>query len=329
VTQVKSEGGARPESGGGPGTSPVHPFRHEAFFYASESELVAMVEPFVREGVEAGEDVLVAVDAPKGERLRKRLGPAAAGMRFADLTQLGSNPARLIPLWRSFLDGVMPETPCRGVGESVHSARSRAELAECLIHESLVNLAFSHDEALWLMCPCDSTAVSPETLEHLRRSHPYVSDALGTTASNRFTGPGAAALPRQERLPPRPAGTRTFTVEAASVVAARHLVSARAHSLGLSPSRTSDFTLAAHEVIANSLRHGGGRAEVSVWAEEGEMLCEVRDQGRFRDALAGLRRPVADGSGGRGLWMANQLCDLVQIRSSQDGTAVRLHLRLA
>ena len=179
MTQVKSEGGARPESGGGPGTSPVHPFRHEAFFYASESELVAMVEPFVREGVEAGEDVLVAVDAPKGERLRKRLGPAAARVRFADLTQLGSNPARLIPLWRSFLDGVVPETPCRGVGESVHSARSRAELAECLIHESLVNLAFSHDEALWLMCPCDSTAVSPETLEHLRRSHPYVSDALG------------------------------------------------------------------------------------------------------------------------------------------------------
>jgi anti-sigma regulatory factor (Ser/Thr protein kinase) len=28
---------------------------------------------------------------------------------------------------------------------------------------------------------------------------------------------------------------------------------------------------------------------------------------------------------GRGLWMANQLCDLVQVRSSQTGTTVRMH----
>ena len=30
--------------------------------------------------------------------------------------------------------------------------------------------------------------------------------------------------------------------------------------------------------------------------------------------------------GGRGVWMANQLCDLVQVRSSDDGTVVRLHM---
>jgi two-component sensor histidine kinase len=32
--------------------------------------------------------------------------------------------------------------------------------------------------------------------------------------------------------------------------------------------------------------------------------------------------------GGRGLWMVNQLCDLVQLRSFPDGAAVRVHVYL-
>lgn len=31
----------------------------------------------------------------------------------------------------------------------------------------------------------------------------------------------------------------------------------------------------------------------------------------------------------RGLWMANQVCDLVRIRSGETGTAVRLHMSLS
>jgi anti-sigma regulatory factor (Ser/Thr protein kinase) len=33
--------------------------------------------------------------------------------------------------------------------------------------------------------------------------------------------------------------------------------------------------------------------------------------------------------GGRGLWLANQLCDLVQIRCSPAGATVRLRMRLS
>jgi hypothetical protein len=29
-----------------------------------------------------------------------------------------------------------------------------------------------------------------------------------------------------------------------------------------------------------------------------------------------------------GIWIANQVCDLVQVRSTASGTTVRLHLRL-
>jgi hypothetical protein len=37
---------------------------------------------------------------------------------------------------------------------------------------------------------------------------------------------------------------------------------------------------------------------------------------------------VAAVDGGRGLWMVNQLCDLVQLRSFPDGAAVRVHMYL-
>ena len=37
---------------------------------------------------------------------------------------------------------------------------------------------------------------------------------------------------------------------------------------------------------------------------------------------------LAGDATGRGLWLANQLCNLVQIRSSPEGTTVRLHMRL-
>jgi anti-sigma regulatory factor (Ser/Thr protein kinase) len=35
--------------------------------------------------------------------------------------------------------------------------------------------------------------------------------------------------------------------------------------------------------------------------------------------------PPIEQYGGRGLWIVNQLCDLVQIRSAPSGTVVRVH----
>jgi hypothetical protein len=46
----------------------------------------------------------------------------------------------------------------------------------------------------------------------------------------------------------------------------------------------------------------------------------------FDKPLADRERPLPDLSAPRGLWLANQLCDLVQIRSLPEGTVVRLHM---
>jgi anti-sigma regulatory factor (Ser/Thr protein kinase) len=89
----------------------------------------------------------------------------------------------------------------------------------------------------------------------------------------------------------------------------------------------ADLVLAADEIATNSLRHGGGLGTAGVWTEGDEVVCEIRDRGRMHEPLAGRRRPSVEGSGGRGLWLANQLCELVQIRATDTGGVVRIRVR--
>jgi anti-sigma regulatory factor (Ser/Thr protein kinase) len=81
-------------------------------------------------------------------------------------------------------------------------------------------------------------------------------------------------------------------------------------------------------VSTNSVQHGGGHGTLRLWIERG-VVCEVRDGGRLSDPMLGRRRPGTEAAGGRGMWLANQLCDLVQVRSFPNGTVVRLHVRAA
>ena len=87
--------------------------------------------------------------------------------------------------------------------------------------------------------------------------------------------------------------------------------------------------LAVNEILTNSVRHGGGTGVLRIWQDDETLVCEVRDGGRIDDPLADRRRPRPDQTGGRGLWIANQLCDLVQLRSLADGSVVRVSMRRA
>ncbi len=125
-------------------------------------------------------------------------------------------------------------------------------------------------------------------------------------------------------LRPVPVGAHAATFAGDGVRGLRREISDLARHVGLSAARTDDLVLAVNEVATNSVRHGGGRGVLRSWIDGDAVVCEVSDAGEITDPLVGRRRPASDAPGGRGLWLANMLCDLVQVRSGPDGTVVRL-----
>ena len=107
----------------------------------------------------------------------------------------------------------------------------------------------------------------------------------------------------------------------------RDLAQAVAQHHGLDAGSADDFVLAVDEVATNSVLYGGGKGVLRCWESDGVLMCEVRDRGRIKDPLVGRIRPAVDDVNGRGLWIANQVCDLVQVRSDTSGSVVRLHMR--
>lgn len=80
------------------------------------------------------------------------------------------------------------------------------------------------------------------------------------------------------------------------------------------------------ELTTNSVVHGGGSGTLRMWADGGQVVCEVRDHGHLNDPLAGRRPPARDQLGGRGLLLVNSLAHLVRIHTGPDGTIVRCYI---
>ena len=77
----------------------VRHFRHEALFYDGMDQFLDSIVPFIREGLREREQILIVVSQPKIKALQGELGSDAGEVSFADMTNLGRNPARLIPFW--------------------------------------------------------------------------------------------------------------------------------------------------------------------------------------------------------------------------------------
>ena len=109
----------------------------------------------------------------------------------------------------------------------------------------------------------------------------------------------------------------------------RSLVAVAGSAGGLSPRRVSDLVVATSELAANSILYGGGRGLATIWDAGDAVLVEVADAGTIDDPDVGQVRPDPTAANGRGLYIANQLCDEVAIDSSQTGTRIRLRMATA
>jgi anti-sigma regulatory factor (Ser/Thr protein kinase) len=302
-------------------------FHHEALFYAGDEKFVERCRAFVEEGLDRDEPVLVMVGSRKLELLRDALGKRAGQAHFADMEVVGRNPARIIPAWGRFVaehsQGAVGG-PMRGIGEPIWADRKSDELVECQLHESLLNLAFAAAE-FQLICPYDTTALPDEVIAEARRSHPIVSATGVQEACGDYCGLENVATRFYEDLAEPPAGAEELRVTLDGLREARGLVRRYAEDAGLGE-RADDFVLAVNEVLSNSLYHAHDDGELRVWSEPDGLVCEVRDSGWISEPLVGREEPAAGQVGGHGIWLVNLVCDLVQVRSSEHGSAVRMKM---
>jgi anti-sigma regulatory factor (Ser/Thr protein kinase) len=304
----------------------VDAFRHEALFYEGIDEFVDLTASFIREGVDASEPVYSVVSSEKIVRLRSAVGDSA-NVRYDDMAEIGSNPARIIPAWRSFVEeSEASGRPFRGIGEPIWAERTAAELVECERHEALLNLALVGSRG-WLLCPYDTERLPKPVLEEAARNHPFLWSDGGHAESAFARAAERIEAPFDEPLPDAPPEAQLISFGAKDLHEVRAFVEEHAMLAGLSRSRSADLLLAADEIVSNSLRHGGGHGELRMWSDPDALLCEISDTGRILDPLVGRRRPDGTEEQGYGLWLVNQVCDLVQIRTFPTGSVIRLHIR--
>ena len=107
------------------------PASHSAAFYASTAEFVTGVRAFIDQGLDQAEPAL----------LQRHLDGHGRRVSWADITQAGANPARIIPLIDAFASS-HPGRPVRCVTQPLWNARTAEQRRETIRHEALINLAF-------------------------------------------------------------------------------------------------------------------------------------------------------------------------------------------
>jgi anti-sigma regulatory factor (Ser/Thr protein kinase) len=302
------------------------PFRHPALFYRGIDEYLDGTLPFIEEGLAAGDPVAVAVPDAKLEPLRAGLDGSASRVQLIDMTQAGRNPGRILPgVLLAFADDHRDAERVRIIGEPIWPGRTEVEYPACVQHEALINQAFT-GRNVEILCPYDAAGLPHDVLDDAERTHPTVIGSAGQRRSSRYA-PDEVLAEYNEALP-APPGVATLLVDAGTLSQARAFAMAEARRAGLGPARVDDFEFAVNELITNSIEHARSSCALRVWVEAGHLVGEVADLGRLVDPLAGRRPAPPEQPRGRGLLLVNHLTDLVRIHRSDQGTTIRIYLRL-
>lgn len=300
---------------------------HEAAFYDSDDDLLAIVVPFVQEGHEAGEPTLVTLDEPHTRLVQEAVGDLD-GIEFLLGAQRYVTPASTIRDYRRVLAELVAGGPgqVRVVGDVPHPG-SGAPWGGWARYEAAVNHALD-DFPLWGLCPYDVRTAPDDVLDDVARTHAFLADADGGHRRNPSFEDPATFLRGRPPPPPDPLEATHPMVRATNLsprLARAAVAEVTAHS-GIDETAAADLVTAASEVVTNANLYGALPVELRGWAGPDRAVVSVHDRGRGPDdAFAGLV-PVSrsPGHGGLGLWLAHQLCAEVTMNADDDGFCVRL-----
>src|SRR5437588_2832542 len=301
-------------------------FVHEALFHRSKRQAVTAVREFVSDGIGAGEDALVAMRPEMLDRLHPQLTAYSDSISFEDITTVGVNPARILA---RICEWMAERDSCpRVVTEPLWPGRRAAERTEVMRHEALVNLAL-RDTGARLLCVYGDEALDAKGAQAVERTHPHVTGpGPGRRASASFVDPEEELRITERRLAPPEEPVEELTVTE-DLHAVRRRVASSSPASALPARCREEFVLAVNEAATNALKYDAPPRTVRLWRSGSYVVGEVAGQGEIADLMAGRRPPPATAVEGRGLWMVNQLCDLVEVRNYDSQATLRMHMRCA
>lgn len=290
-------------------------YRHDALTYSGEDDFVRFATAFLGMGLEDGEPGILISTSQRLGAVRETLGTVSRDIRFVDTTQEVRNPAVALSVLQSFVED-SDGRRVRGIGDIVRAGQAPALASETQLHELLLNTPVCDDWNMWLACPYDRSTLAEADIADVLTCHPEHRTDMTNVLAQKFG----------TELPLRPSDADTFPVDITELGSLRSIVRTAATMSGLDEDRAEEFVYAVNEVMSNSFRHGDGKAQIALWAEGDSLVCEVHDGGRIVDPLTGRIPPSLTRASGRGLWMVNHLCDLVQVRSPESGATVRMYI---
>lgn len=301
-------------------------FRHEACLYGSDDDFLDVVSPFVKDGIAAGEKVVLALSRPQAQLVRSTIPEV--------------RQATVVPSGQRYL---RPATTIQALLETFRSHAARTSVQMRVVgavldpprttwdpwarYEAAINDIFA-DFQVWGLCLYDTRQVTDEILDDVERTHPYIQRPGERPVRNSKFEPASTFL--RNRKPPRPdpiESTPPLTELVNPTAArARHAVVEAGAGSKLAANTIADLILGVSEIVTNAHLHGAAPVVLRIWSSHDRIVATVHDCGQGpADPLAGLLPAQPTGEGcGLGLWVTHQICSEVIHDNSPNGFTVRL-----
>lgn len=299
---------------------------HEAAFYSSDDELLAIVVPFLRSGVEAGEPTLVVVGAERTELVRAALADTSR-ISFMDQRTQYARPVSTIKSYRKVLAAHVARgaQQIRLVGEVPHPGTGRP-WEWWARYEAAFNHAFA-DFPAWVICPYDARIAPTEVLADAARTHPHLATPDGQhVVSSGFEDPVEFLTSRTaDGADPLEAAPPMIDLIDPTPVAARRAVLDTSRACQLDDGELDNFVIAVNEAVTNALCHGLPPVRLRLWSGPDRLVVTITDRSHGpTDPFAGLFTTPNSSSADVILWLIHHLCSHVTFGRDDDGFTIRL-----
>jgi hypothetical protein len=313
-------------------------FEHRACIYEDDRDYLETVVPFLAEGLAFGEPVLAVTTPANLELIGAALRERAGEVDYAESAFFGRRPPQRVAAfyryWRTHAaarqgengDNPSGRARVRILAEPVWAGRSAREIAAWTRMESALNVALA-SSSISMICPYDARTLGADIVADAACTHPALVTGERSSPSARYIDP--AAFVRAHNAGPLadpPADAVAFTFDG-DLRALRRFITDRAAEYGVEGDRADMLVLAVSEVGAYLKRQPPGGATVRTWEQPGAVVCDFRRPGgSISDPFLGMRPAELEPGDGDGLWLTNQICDWMEIRSGADGCAIQLQV---